>query len=90
MKIPCYVDLPKAREILSEIGVNLTPRQMKRAADLDGKGQRKLPFFICPIEGKLKIEKDTLIEVFTNCQINAENNAQFGANNLMEIFDRKR
>ena len=30
---------------------------MKRAADKDVHGRRKLPFFIDPIDGKLKIQK---------------------------------
>jgi hypothetical protein len=42
------------------MGVALNPRQMKRAADKDAHGRRKLPFFVDPIEGKLKIEKNTL------------------------------
>jgi len=36
-------------------GVNLTKRQLKRATDKDIHGRRKLPFFVDPIERKLKI-----------------------------------
>lgn len=43
------------------MGVELTPRQMKRAADKDAQGRRKLPFFVDPIEGTLKIEKEALV-----------------------------
>jgi hypothetical protein len=53
----CYVDLEEARQVLAEMGVALSPRQMKRAADMDARGRRKLPFFLDPIEGRLKIEK---------------------------------
>jgi hypothetical protein len=57
MRQPCYIDLEQARHVLAEMGVQLTPQQMKRAADKDAHGRRKLPFFIDPIEGTLKIEK---------------------------------
>jgi hypothetical protein len=57
MKNPCYIDLEQARQVLAEMGVALNPRQMKRAADMDARGRRKLPFFVDPIEGRLKIEK---------------------------------
>ncbi len=77
MTRPCYIDLEQARETLAAMGVELTPRQMKRAADTDAHGQRKLPFFIDPIEGKLKIEKQTLINIYMNRQVQAERNAKY-------------
>jgi hypothetical protein len=76
MKNPCYIDLEQARQVLAEMGVALNPRQMKRAADKDAHGRRKLPFFIDPIEGKLKIEKNTLQSIYMKAQVNAENNLQ--------------
>jgi len=57
IKQPHYIGLEEARQVLAEIGVALSPRQMKRAADMNARGRRKLPFFVDPIEGKLKIEK---------------------------------
>ena len=42
--------------------VQLTKRQMQRAADMNAQGRRKLPFFVDPIEHKLKIEKDDLMD----------------------------
>ena len=42
---PIYLDVSGAREALHNIGVNLSERQIRRAAEMDGKGQRKLPFF---------------------------------------------
>jgi hypothetical protein len=33
-----YLDLEEARALLAELNVILTPRQMKRAADLDAHG----------------------------------------------------
>lgn len=61
---PHYIGLDEARQVLAEMGVMLTPRQMKRAADKDADGRRKLPFFIDPIEGTLKIERQDLIDAY--------------------------
>jgi len=74
MKIPHYIGLEKARQVLAEMGVELNARQMKRAADKDATGQRRLPFFVDPIEGTLKIEKDTLVNIYRTLQNEAENN----------------
>lgn len=69
MKLPpCYIGLEQARQVLAEMGVELSPRQMKRAADRDAKGHRKLPFFVDPIEGTLKIEKGALVAVYQQLQ----------------------
>lgn len=69
MKLPpCYIGLEQARLVLAEIGVELTPRQMKRAADRDAHGHRKLPFFVDPVEGTLKIEKGTLVAIYQQLQ----------------------
>ena len=76
MKQPCYIDLIQARQVLAEIGLELNPRQMKRAADKDASGQRKLPFFVDPIDGRLKIEKGTLVQIYRDLQIQAENSAK--------------
>ena len=73
LKPPCYIGLKQAREVLAEMGVELNERQMKRAADKDPSGNRKLPFFVDPIEGKLKIEKGTLVRIYRELQIQAEN-----------------
>jgi hypothetical protein len=58
------------------MGVNLTQRQIKRAADKDAKGRRRLPFFVDPIEGKLKIEKGSLVKAYMKLQNDAENNCK--------------
>ena len=50
---PCYLGLDQAREVLAEMGVELSSRQIKRAADPDAEGRRKLPFFVDPVEGRL-------------------------------------
>lgn len=69
---PQYLDLDEARALLAELNVILTPRQMKRAADLDAHGKRKLPFFLDPIEGRLKIERSSLLSAYFNRQVEAE------------------
>ena len=74
MRQPCYIDLEEARQVLATMGVELTTQQMKRAADKDALGRRKLPFFIDPIEGTLKIEKDSLISIYMKRQVEAERN----------------
>lgn len=76
MKQPFYIDLKQARQVLSEMGVDLNDRQMKRAADMDAKGRRKLPFFVDPIDRKLRIEKGILVSIYQKVQVDAENNSQ--------------
>ena len=76
MKQPCYINLEQARKVLAEMGIELNDRQIKRAAETDAHGQRKLPFFVDPIEKKLKIEKGTLVDIYRKLQIDAENSAK--------------
>lgn len=35
---------------MAGMGIELTDRQMKRASEKDAHGQRKLPFFVDPID----------------------------------------
>lgn len=70
-----YLNIQQAVEALSKIGLQLNDRQMKRAAETDIHGQRKLPFFIDPIDKKLKIEKSTLLNIYIDHQKTAENSA---------------
>jgi hypothetical protein len=74
MKQPCYLGLEDARQVLAEMGVNLSLRQMQRAAEQDAQGRRKLPFFVDPIEHKLKIEKDDLLSAYFKRQVEAQRN----------------
>lgn len=76
MKPPCYIGLQQAREVLAEMGIDLNERQIKRAADPDARGRRKLPFFVDPIDGRLKIEKGSLVGIYRKAQIEAENNVR--------------
>ncbi len=75
MPKPYYLDLKQARETLSELGIEFNERQMQRAAEKDVHGRRKLPFFVDPIDKKLKINKNTLLDIYLNRQIAAENSA---------------
>ncbi len=73
MKQPCYIGLEEARQVLAGMGITLNERQMQRAAELDAAGRRKLPFFIDPIGGQLRIDKDDLISIYFNRQAEARN-----------------
>lgn len=68
------MNIDEARELLSKMGLKVTRRQMKRAAEKDPSGCRKLPFFIDPIDKKLKIEQGDLVRAYRKLQIDANNN----------------
>jgi len=74
MKQPCYLGLEDARQVLAEMGIHLTERQMQRAAEQDAQGRRKLPFFVDPIQHKLMIEKDDLVSAYFRKQVEAQRN----------------
>lgn len=74
MDIPQFIGLGHARHILAQMGLKLSRRQMKRAASPDAHGKRKLPFFVDPIDGKLKIEKGDLVAAYRKLQIEAQKN----------------
>ena len=74
MKQPCYLGLDEARQVLAELGIHLTERQMQRAAEQDAQGRRKLPFFVDPIQHKLMIEKDDLLSAYFKKQVEAQRN----------------
>jgi hypothetical protein len=74
IKEPHYIGLEEARQLLAQMGVQLTLRQIQRAAELDGQGRRKLPFFVDPIERKLKIEKNDLMSIYFRKQVEAQRN----------------
>lgn len=69
---PQYIDMNEAREVLGAMGVDVSERQIRRAAEPDAQGRRRLPFFIDPIEGRLKIEKGTLVNIYRMAQAEAE------------------
>jgi hypothetical protein len=76
MEMPIYIGLSEAKNELASMGIELSDRQIKRAADMDAHGKRKLPFFVDPITGKLKIEKGSLVAAYRKLQIDAEKNLQ--------------
>jgi len=77
-KQPHYIGLEQARQLLAQMSVQLTLRQMQRAAEQDAQGRRKLPFFVDPIERKLKIDKDDLISIYFKRQVEAQRNLRPG------------
>jgi hypothetical protein len=89
MTTPYYIGLGEARNLLAGMGITLTARQMKRAADLDAHGHRKLPFFVDPIDRRLKIEKATLLDIYCRCQVHAEITALIKPSSLKDMFDRQ-
>jgi hypothetical protein len=74
MSAPTFITLMQARAVLADMGVSLTRRQIKRAAEMDAHGRRKLPFFIDPIDKKLKIDRGELVRIYQELQIDAKNN----------------
>ena len=66
--------LEEARQLLAEMNIHLTPRQIKRSSDMNANGKRKLPWFIDPIEGRLKIDRNALLSAYFNRQVEAERN----------------
>ena len=74
IKQPHYIGLEEALQLLAQMGVQLTLRQMQHAAEQDAQGRRKLPFFVDPIERKLKIEKDDLVSIYVKRQVEAQRN----------------
>jgi hypothetical protein len=75
---PTYLGMEEARQLLAEMNVRVTARQIKRSSDMDLAGRRKLPWFIDPIEGRLKIERNALLSAYFNRQVEAERNCVLG------------
>ncbi|MEM7665523.1 MAG: hypothetical protein AAF250_06670 [Pseudomonadota bacterium] len=67
------IDLNGAREALEVIGVMLSEKQLRRAAEPDAHGRRKLPFFVDPIDGRLKINRNSLLKLYFKRVAEAEN-----------------
>lgn len=76
MKLPCYLDFEQARQVLAEMNIHLSERQIKRTSDKDPHGRRRLPWFVDPIEGRLKIEKGALVKAYMERQVEAERNTR--------------
>ena len=69
-----FITLNQACVVLERMGLPITRRQIKRAAEMDAHGRRKLPFFIDPIDKQLKIEKGALVRIYQKLHVDAENN----------------
>jgi len=67
------INLNEARSALEAIGVVLSEKQLKRAAEPDAYGRRKLPFFVDPIDGRLKINRNSLLKPYFKLVAEAEN-----------------
>lgn len=87
MSQPFYIDIEAARKTLAEIGIELTVQQIKRAADPDASGRRKLPFFVDPIDGRLKIERGTLLDIYMRCAVQAERQAHITPSHTHKTLD---
>lgn len=77
MDSPNYISTKQAKLILEKLGLFLTERQIKRAAEAGANGKRKLPFFIDPIDGRLKIEQNALLQIYRQLQMEAERSALY-------------
>lgn len=71
MTEPTYLGLDEARSVLSDMGIEFNDRQIRRAAEKNAAGKRKLPFFVDPVDGRLKIERDDLVRTYKNAQTKA-------------------
>ena len=74
MKQPCYIGLEEARQVLAEMGVQFTPQQMQRAADKDAQGGASCRSSSIRSRAQLKIEKDSLVSIYMQRQVEAERN----------------
>lgn len=75
--MPTFLDLSQARKTLAKMGISLTERQLKRAAEPDVDGRRKLPFFVDPIDKRLKIEKGVLTGIYNALHHQAQASAHY-------------
>lgn len=71
-----FITIDETIETLAEIGIQMKLSQMKRAAEPDHNGLRKIPFFKDPIDGRLKIEKATLLGMYQNLHSEALEHCQ--------------
>ena len=72
-----FITIDETIETLAEIGIEMKLSQMKRAAEPDHNGMRRIPFFKDPIDGRLKIEKATLLGMYQSLHSEALENCQW-------------
>jgi len=69
-----YLDFDQVGALLKEMNIHLSRRQVKRSSEMNAQGKRKLPWFIDPIDGRLKIERNDVLAAYFNRQVEAERN----------------
>jgi len=72
-----FITIDETIDTLAEIGIQMKLSQVKRAAEPDVNGLRKIPFFKDPIDGRLKIEKSTLIGMYQTLHSEALDHCQY-------------
>lgn len=72
-----FITIDETIGTLAEIGIQMNLSQMKRAAEPDHNGLRKIPFFKDPIDGRLKIDKATLIGMYQQLHSEALEHCQY-------------
>lgn len=72
-----FITIDETIPTLAEIGIEMKLSQIRRAAEPDHNGLRKIPFFKDPIDGRLKIEKGTLIGMYQTLHNRAVDNWLF-------------
>lgn len=72
-----FITINDTIDALAEIGIQMTLPQMKRAAEPDHNGLRKIPFFKDPIDGRLKIDRTTLIGMYSTLHNEALEHCQY-------------
>jgi len=72
-----FITIDETINTLAEIGIQMKMSQMKRAAEPDHNGIRKIPFFKDPIDGRLKIDKGILIEMYKTLHNEALSNCHY-------------
>lgn len=72
-----FITIDETINTLAEIGIQMKLSQMKRAAEPDHNGLRKIPFFKDPIDGRLKIDKNTLLDMYNSLHNEALEQCQY-------------
>ena len=72
-----FITIEETVDTLAEIGISLKLSQVKRAAEPDVNGCRRVPFFKDPIDGRLKIDKKTLIKMYQSLHTEAVDQCLF-------------
>lgn len=66
-----YVTIDQAHELLAPINPALKKDTLRKAAEPDAAGRRKLPFFKDPLTNKLLIDRKILLDMYQQRQADA-------------------